>query len=411
MNRKYLLPLLALLASASPLSAMAADWVVAKVSQPSSYTEDRKNWVTLKPGMTVKNRSWISTGPRGRVVLERAKDRVTFQPNTLAGVYERAGMAVHTDFAQQTGVIRLEIDPKKKPHLAVQTPFLAAVVKGTVFTVSVDRKGAKVGVERGRVDVTDALSGERTGVKAGQQAAVDNNPATPMSLSGTNTDFEPVVTDKPFTPAIPAPQPATRKTVSTETTTSVEDTPTETEVDTSTDTDTGKTGTSGKGTESDGSGKGGTGKGGTGKGGDGKGGTGKGGDGKGGTGKGGGGKGGDGKDGDGKGGTGKDGDGKGGTGKGGGGKDGDGKGGDGKEGDGKDGDGKGKGKGSSGSGASGNDSSSDDGADSSDDGDSGKGKGSDGKSDHHGSDDGDSDSKGKGESGGSNGNGGGGRNR
>lgn len=209
MNKKLLLPLLAFFAMAAPAGAFANDWIVSKVSQPSRYTEDRKTWVTVTPGMTVKDQSWISTGPRGRVVLERAKDRVTFQPNTLAGVFERPGFSVHTDFAQQSGQIRLEIDPRKTPHLAVQTPYLAAVVKGTVFTVSVDAKGAKVGVERGRVEVTDALSGERTGVRAGQQAAVDDNPATAMSLTGKNSKFEPIVVTKPFAPAVPAIQAAT----------------------------------------------------------------------------------------------------------------------------------------------------------------------------------------------------------
>ena len=183
---------------------MAADWVVARVSQPSQFTIDRKTWTALKAGMTVPNRSWISTGPRGRVMLQRNKDQVTFQPGTLAGVFERSGVAVHTDFAQQTGTLSLSIDPQVKPHLAVQTPYLAAVVKGTVFSVTVGKTGASVGVERGRVEVTDPRSGEKTGVKAGQKASVDQDPATPMSLSGVNTNFEAVVSVRLFAPAVPA---------------------------------------------------------------------------------------------------------------------------------------------------------------------------------------------------------------
>ncbi len=369
MKKTFLLPLFAALASTTPLSAYAADWVVTKVSQPSNYTEDLKNWKPLAPGMTVKNQSWISTGPRGRVVLERAKDKVTFQPNTLAGVFERAGAAIHTDFAQQTGQIRLEIDPKKKPHLAVQTPFLAAVVKGTVFTVTVEKTGAQVGVERGRVEVTDALSGERTGVKAGQQASVDDNPETSMALSGTNTDFEPVVSTKPFSPAVPSQSPAsatsagTTKAAPATNSATNEDAGTE---DGGTKADTGKNGDgkgSGKGGDGAGSGKGGSGKGGDGKGGSGKGDDGKDGDGKGGSGKGGDGKSGDGKDGSGKGGDGKHGEGKD-TGSSGGGDD---SGDKGKSGDGES---KGPGKGGDSDGKSGKDKSGDD---SGDDGEKGKG--------------------------------------
>lgn len=202
MDIRSLLTLTLLFAGSAPLRA--ADWVVARVSQPSKFTTDNKTWSTLKAGMTVPNQSWISTGPRGRVVLQRNKDQVTFQPGTMAGVFERAGMAVHTDFAQQTGTLSLSIDPQVKPHLSVQTPYLAAVVKGTVFSVSITKNGATVGVDRGRVEVTDPRSGEKTGVSAGQQASVDQDPSTPMSLGGVNENFEAVVKVRPFAPAVPA---------------------------------------------------------------------------------------------------------------------------------------------------------------------------------------------------------------
>lgn len=40
-------------------------------------------------------------------------------------------------------------------HFAVQTPFLAAVVKGTKFTVVSSKTGAEVAVQRGNVEVED----------------------------------------------------------------------------------------------------------------------------------------------------------------------------------------------------------------------------------------------------------------
>lgn len=182
-----------LLAALAPTMAWSADWVVSKVSQPSRFTVDGKTWLVVTRGSTIPNASWVSTGPRGRVVLERNKDRVTFQPGTMAGVFEKKGWSIHTDFAQQSGTLDLSIDPQVKPHLAVQTPFLAAVVKGTVFTVTVTKEKASVGVSRGRVEVTDNMSGERTGIKAGQKATVDNDPVTHMALGGKNKNFEKIV--------------------------------------------------------------------------------------------------------------------------------------------------------------------------------------------------------------------------
>ena len=216
MTLRNMARMLAILSALSPAAAFSADWVVAKVSQPSRYTLDGKTWQPVTKGITIPNKSWISTGPRGRVVLQRAKDQVTFQPGTMAGVFEKKGLAVHTDFTQQTGTLVLSIDPQKKPHLAVQTPYLAAVVKGTVFTVSVGKKNASVSVDRGRVEVTDTLSGERTGVRAGQKASVDNNPSTSMSMTGKNKNFEPVthvaVPSVTSTPAAPAADQSSKAT-------------------------------------------------------------------------------------------------------------------------------------------------------------------------------------------------------
>lgn len=189
---------LALLFSLTALNAMAADWVVVKVTQPARYTDDRKTWHEVKRGMVLKNESWLSTGNRARIILQRNQDQVVFQPGTMAGLYERASAVVHTDFAQQSGELRLSIDPRVTPHLAVQTPYMAALVKGTVFSVKVTAKGSSVSVERGRVQVSDVKSGETVGVSAGQKATVDDNAQTAMALSGTNRKFEQIITIKPL---------------------------------------------------------------------------------------------------------------------------------------------------------------------------------------------------------------------
>lgn len=184
---------LALLFSLMAVNVMAADWVVIKVTQPARYTDDRKTWHEVKRGMVLKNHSWLSTGNRARIVLQRNKDQVVFQPGTMAGLYERGNAVIHTDFAQQSGELHLSIDPRVKPHLAVQTPYMAALVKGTVFRVKVTDAGSSVAVERGRVQVSDVKSGETVGVSAGQKATVDDDPETAMALSGSNKKFEQVI--------------------------------------------------------------------------------------------------------------------------------------------------------------------------------------------------------------------------
>ena len=58
-----------------------------------------------------------------------------------------------TQLVEEAGNVVFMIKKMAMPHFAVQTPYLAAVVKGTTFSVSVDDKGASVHVLEGAVDV------------------------------------------------------------------------------------------------------------------------------------------------------------------------------------------------------------------------------------------------------------------
>lgn len=183
------------------VAAAAEDWVAARATSEVSYTTDKETWVPLRKGMAVPNKAWISTGPRGRLQLVRGSESIAFQPNTLASIITR-GSTVNrkTEVVQQVGEISLEIEKRQKPHTTVQTPFLAAVVKGTRFTVQVGKKDAAVAVDRGLVQVTSFRSGERSELSAGQGARVD---ATGMTVAGISQ--KPSISRvAPSSPAVPA---------------------------------------------------------------------------------------------------------------------------------------------------------------------------------------------------------------
>ncbi|MBX4926475.1 FecR domain-containing protein [Rhizobium binae] len=153
--------------------AAADDWRVVKTTDQVKYTVDRTNWQDLRAGEVVPNRAWVSTGPRGRVQLARGVESVTFQPNTLAAITTDESAAMKTQIYQQLGSLDIEIEKRSQPHAAVQTPYLAAVVKGTIFHVTVDKTRASVSVDRGLVQVTSFASGQRSNVAPGQSATVD----------------------------------------------------------------------------------------------------------------------------------------------------------------------------------------------------------------------------------------------
>jgi len=155
------------------LVAAADDWQVVKATDQVKYTVDRTNWQDLRAGEVVPNRAWVSTGPRGRVQLARGVESITFQPNTLAAITTNESAAMKTQIFQQVGSLDLEIEKRSQPHTTVQTPYLAAVVKGTVFHVTVGRMKASVTVDRGLVQVTSFASGQRSNVAPGQSATVD----------------------------------------------------------------------------------------------------------------------------------------------------------------------------------------------------------------------------------------------
>ncbi|WP_105439485.1 FecR domain-containing protein, partial [Neorhizobium sp. T25_13] len=158
------------------------DWQVVKASQQVTYTLDKQSWQSVRVGDTVPNAAWVSTGPKGRVQLARGAESLIFQPNTLAGLFTSGFIETKTEIVQRTGVLDLEIEKRGRPHTTVQTPFLAAVVKGTNFRVTVSKSAANVGVNRGLVQVTSFQTGQRTNVGAGQRASVDS--VKGMTVSG-----------------------------------------------------------------------------------------------------------------------------------------------------------------------------------------------------------------------------------
>ena len=183
--------------------ASDADWLVAKASQQVNYTVDKVTWRPAKVGDPIPNKAWISTGPRGRAQLVRGVESITFQPNTLAGLFTKSGLFDRrTEIYQQVGTIDLEIEKRNTPHTTVQTPFLAAVVKGTNFSVEVTKRNADVSVNRGLVQVTSFRSGQRTDLGPGQRAAVDSSRGMTVSGVGTPPSISSVAPSVARVPAI-----------------------------------------------------------------------------------------------------------------------------------------------------------------------------------------------------------------
>src|SRR5437773_201569 len=150
--------------------AAAAEWKVAKLSGQVVIRSGPLQGVSLTSGMVLKSGSVLVADKTGHALLVHGGDQMIVSPNSMVAVpNDRGGI---TTVMESFGEIELDVSHQAKPHFVVETPFLAAVVKGTHFKVRVLKRGASVTVTRGRVEVSDLVSDEHVDVLPGQTAVV-----------------------------------------------------------------------------------------------------------------------------------------------------------------------------------------------------------------------------------------------
>ncbi len=149
----------------------------------------------MKPGDTVR------TGRNGRVLLRRGEETMLVSPNSVVGMPAESKEGLSTTIVQQAGSILLEVEKRNVKHFEVETPYLAAVVKGTQFRVTINAGSTSVDVIRGQVEVADFRSGQIAQVMPGQHATSFMEGKVGLSLSGSGT-FNPIEQGKPRTPGV-----------------------------------------------------------------------------------------------------------------------------------------------------------------------------------------------------------------
>lgn len=179
--------------------ASAADdgvWLVSKASGEVWVATGGTQQVSLNQEETLKPGDTIRTGRSGRVLLVRGEETILISPNSVVGVPSERKEGLSTTIIQQAGSILLEVEKRNVKHFEVETPYLAAVVKGTHFSVTVSAGSTKVGVLRGQVEVSDFRTGQIAQVMPGQAATAFEHGKPGLSLSGAGT-FNPIEQGKP----------------------------------------------------------------------------------------------------------------------------------------------------------------------------------------------------------------------
>ncbi|MBK3666820.1 FecR domain-containing protein [Bradyrhizobium diazoefficiens] len=191
--------LMAALILGTASGASAADdgvWSVSKSSGEVWLATSGAQQVSLNQEETLKPGDTIRTGRNGRVLLVRGEETILISPNSVVGVPTEKMEGLSTTIIQQAGSILLEVEKRNVKHFEVETPYLAAVVKGTHFSVTVDAGSTKVGVLRGQVEVSDFRTGQIAQVMPGQVATAFEHGKPGLSLSGSGT-LNPIEQGKP----------------------------------------------------------------------------------------------------------------------------------------------------------------------------------------------------------------------
>ena len=149
----FLLLMSAAFCAVSSAVAQDAAWSVGKasgdvwVTKPGVQPASLSGEPTLQPGDTIR------TGQTGRVLLLRGKESILISPNSVIGIPTTNVNGMSTTIIEHAGSILLEVEKRNVKHFEVDTPYLAAVVKGTHFRVSADEDQSNVNVLRGQVEV------------------------------------------------------------------------------------------------------------------------------------------------------------------------------------------------------------------------------------------------------------------
>ena len=201
-NATLVRTLLAMVAlTATGAFARADEWQVAKATGEVWITSATAQSVSLTTSSVLRPGEKIQTGKNGRVLLTRGAETILIAPNSLIGLPAPQTPDRTTTILQQAGSIVLEVEKRNVEHFEVETPFLAAVVRGTRFKVDVGQHGADVRVLSGTVNVSSLKSGQFALVSAGQEARVAAFGRGNLTLGGSGP-IGPVLKGPPRTPTL-----------------------------------------------------------------------------------------------------------------------------------------------------------------------------------------------------------------
>ncbi|QLC22283.1 FecR domain-containing protein [Parasphingopyxis sp. CP4] len=201
----------ALLAASQPAWADGPRWQVSEASGDVQVMRAGVSRAATRGGMLYAG-DILVTGNRGRAVVTRGEEYMIVSPSSrlrMPGDTRSGGI---TQIIEEIGNVIYNVQRRNHQHFSVETPYLAAVVKGTTFSVTVDENGSSVQVLEGLVEVSTLDGGASDLVEPGEVALVATGDRYRLTVEGDET----TVIESPnapeggvTTPAVSAPNTVT----------------------------------------------------------------------------------------------------------------------------------------------------------------------------------------------------------
>ncbi|WP_172835900.1 FecR domain-containing protein [Porphyrobacter sp. CACIAM 03H1] len=168
---RILLPLLLLLFSGTPALAQSGPWTVSEVKGVVTVV-DARGQRPATVGTALAAGATIRTDSRASAVLVRGEEFVTMRQNAQLRIAPAERERGIIQILQDYGSALFNIGKQPNPHFGVETPYLAAVVKGTTFVITVSREGASLQVTEGAVETSTLDGGARDLIRPGAVAII-----------------------------------------------------------------------------------------------------------------------------------------------------------------------------------------------------------------------------------------------
>jgi len=172
------------LLSLSMQAGASETWRVARVLGQAWIINPDRSLKPVTAGAVVEDGQTVSTSGTGRVMLVKGAASMLVGPDSSMAVQPNPNADGRTVVIQRAGTVDFQVEKRDVRYFSVETPYLAAVVKGTHFKVAVAGKGASVKVSHGLVLIDGFRAGQTTMLPAGQMVHVRQNGKLVVSGSG-----------------------------------------------------------------------------------------------------------------------------------------------------------------------------------------------------------------------------------